>query len=185
MLLKEQDGTVYSRDYENNFSPKINYSAIAITDRFTPLVGIDIRFKNDLSISTEYCQAKDIRLSLHNSQLALQEERTFLVGIAYRKHNIKLPFGWYEDRKWRNDVNFKLDIAINDRKTFVFRPENYSAEVSAGNKSITINPTLDYTINRYYTIRVFYNSNIVSPYTTQGYSTSYTYFGINLSLQFH
>lgn len=181
---KSQDNMVYTRDYTNNFLPKEQYASISIIERFSPLIGIDMRFRNALSFNSEYRQSKDFNLSIPNDQFVINEEKNIVFGLGYRKNNIHLPFGWYNYKKWRNDVNLKIDFAFNHRKTAVYRSETLFPDIIAGNRSITINPSLDYTINRYYNIRVFYSSNMIQPYTSQNYAVAYTYFGINLRLQF-
>lgn len=180
-----ENGMVYTRDLNGNFSVKELYSTISSIDRFFPLIGIDIRFKNSLSISSEYRKLRSSNLNITNSQLAIQEEQSIILGLHYRKNNTTFPFRWFQDKKWKNDVSFKFDIALNDRKTTVLRSESLLPEIAAGNKSVTVNPSLDYTINRYYSIRLFYNSNFVQPYTSQSFGVGYTDFGINLRLQFH
>ena len=116
--------------------------------------------------------------------MAILTEEAFVLGVGFRKNNFRLPFGWFSDRKMNNDLNFKLDVAINDRKTLVYRSDLNRSEVSAGNKSISFNPTLDYMLNQTYNIRLFLNTNSVRPYTSQNYATSYTNFGINLRVMF-
>lgn len=180
----EQDGMPYERDSNGNFIPKEQYGQVSTIDRFLPLIGIDIRFQNNLSINSEYRRSRDLNLSLQNSQLAMMTDESIIFGLGYRKNNAKLPFNLFADRKWQNDFNLRVDFALNDRKTTVFRSDVNQVEVSAGNKSITINPSLDYTINQFYNIRLFYNSNAVRPYTSQSFATSYTYFGLNLRIQF-
>lgn len=160
------------------------YPSVAIIDRFVPLIGIYVRLKNSVSLNSEYRKSRDFNLSLQNSLLAVQEEKSLIVGIGFRKNNINPPFGWFSHKRWKNDVHIKLDFALNDRKTSIFREESTISEIAAGNKNITLNPTLQYSINRYYSIRIFYNSNLVQPYTSQNFATAYTYFGINLRLQF-
>ena len=185
-LLRYQEaaGAPSERDLENNFLPKNAYQQISILDHFVPLIGIDARFQNQVSTSGEYRTLKTLNYSLQNSQLAMLSEQSFVLGIGYRKNNYRLPFGWLADRKLNNDLNFRMDIAINDRKTSVFRSDISYSEISSGNKSLSYNPTLDLTINQTYNIRLFYNSNVVKPYTSQNYATSYTYFGVNLRVMF-
>jgi len=62
----------------------------------------------------------------------------------------------------------------------VYRAEQQDAEISAGNKSISIRPSLDYMINQRFNLRIFYDSNAVRPYTSQTFATSYANFGITL-----
>lgn len=184
LRYEEQNGIPTERDINNNFLAKNQYQQISLIDRFVPLIGVDLRLANNMSINSEYRKTRDMNLSLQNSQMAMMSEESVVFGLGYRKANARLPFGMFEDRKWTNDLNLKVAFALNDRKTTVYRSDISEAEVSGGNRNISINPTLDYTINQLYNVQIFYNSNAVRPYTSQNYATSYTYFGFNISILF-
>jgi len=181
---EETDGVPLARDVNGNFLPKYQYDQVSIVDQFVPLLGIDVRFANNLSATTELRRTRSMNFSLANNQMAAMTEGAFVIGMGYRKTDVQLPFGWFADRDWKTDVNFKLDIAVNDRKTIVYRSDSRMAEVSAGNRSISINPTLDYVINQRFNVQLFYNSNAVKPYTSQTYATSYTNFGVSFRVFF-
>ncbi|WP_437920990.1 cell surface protein SprA [Sphingobacterium sp. LRF_L2] len=184
LRYKETDGMPSERDVNTNFLPEFQYDQVSILDQFIPLIGMDVRFANSLSGNGEIRRIRNLNFSLANSQMSMLTENSFVFGVGYRKNNVRLPFGLFSDRKWNSDINFKLDVAVNDRKTIVYRSDLNSAEVSAGNKSISFNPTLDYVINQQYNIQFFYNSNVVRPYTSQSFATSYTNFGINFRIFF-
>jgi cell surface protein SprA len=79
-----------------------------------------------------------------------------------------------------NDLNFKLDFAINDRKTLIYRADVTDAEVSSGAKNITYRPSVDYVLNQRLNLRIFYDGNITKPYTSQSFNTSFSNFGFTL-----
>ncbi len=183
-LFQREESFPFVRDRNNNFIPQHQYTQITLTDRFLPLIGLDFRFDNNFSLSSEFRKSRDISLSLENSQLSTLEEKSYIAGIGYRKLNARLPFQIFADRNWKNDMNFRMDFALNDRRIGRYRTGVSYEEITGGNKSLTFNPSLDYTINRLYNIRLFYNSNAIRPYTSQTFATSYTYFGVNLRILF-
>jgi cell surface protein SprA len=85
-----------------------------------------------------------------------------------------------------NDRNFRLDFALNDRKTVIYRPDVADAEVSSGAKNISYRPSIDYVLNQRFNIRLFYDGNIIKPYTSQTFDTAFSNFGTSLrfTLQF-
>lgn len=184
LRYRADDGMPSERDVNNNFLSEFQYDQVSIIDQFIPLIGVDLRFANAMSGTSEYRRTRNMNFSLANGQMSMMSENSFVLGVGYRKMGVRMPFGWFSDRKWNNDINFKLDVAINDRKTIVYRSDLDMAEVSAGNKSISFNPTFDYVINQQYNIQVFYHSNVVKPYTSQNYATSYTNFGVNFRIFF-
>jgi hypothetical protein len=178
----ETNGWPSERDLNENFLPRFQFQQVSIFEQFTPLLGFDARFKNDLTANVEYRRARTLNLSLQNSQLALLSDQSFVLGAGYRATGFRMPFGWFSNFKMNNDINFRLDVAINDLKTMVYRSDINESEVSAGNKSISYRPSIDYVINQRFNIRLFFDSNAVRPYTSQTFATSYTNFGFNLRL---
>jgi len=185
LRYEETDGMPFSRDANGNFLPQFQYDQVSVIDQFVPILGLDVRFANNVSATSELRRSRNMNLSLANNQMSMMSEQAFVFGVGYRKTGAQLPFGWFDDRDWKTDINFKLDLAVNDRKTIVYRSDLNTAEVSAGNKSITFNPTLDYVINQRFNVQLFYNSNSVRPYTSQSYATSYTNFGVSFRILFN
>lgn len=179
-IFAEQLGFPSQKDANGNFLPKYQFQQVSIIERFTPLLGVDVRFKNGLTLATEYRKDRTLNLSLQNSQLSLLDDRAFVFGLGYRTANFHMPFGWFDHLKLTNDLNFRMDFSLNDLKTVVYRADEQNAEISAGNKSVSIRPSLDYMINQRFNLRIFYDSNAVRPYTSQTFATSYANFGFTL-----
>src|SRR5690606_14418715 len=178
----ETNGFPSERDVNENFLPKFQFQQISIFEQFTPLLGFDARFKNNVTANAEYRRARTLNLSLQNSQLAMLSDQSFVFGAGYRATGFRMPFGWFNNFKMNNDLNFRLDVSLNDLKTLVYRSDINQSEVSAGNKSISYRPSVDYVINQRFNIRLFFDSNSVRPYTSQTFATSYANFGFNLRL---
>ena len=134
-----------------------------------------------MTANVEYRKSRSLSLSLLNSQLAQQTENIFVFGWGYRTKNFKFPFGLLAASQ-NNDVNFKVDFALRDNKTLIYRADVQAAEISSGAKNITIRPSIDYVINQRFNLNLFYDSNITRPYTSQTFNTAFTNFGINLKL---
>jgi cell surface protein SprA len=101
-------------------------------------------------------------------------------GFGFRTTKFRFPFGLFSGRKSSNDLNFKMDFAVNDRKTVIYRADVEDAEVSSGAKNITVRPSLDYILNQKFNLRLFYDGNITKPYTSQTFNTSFSNFGMSL-----
>lgn len=177
---KEVNGAPSVLDYNENFLAEYQFQQVSIFEQFVPLIGLDVRFVNGLTANAEYRKSRSLMLSLQNSQLSLQQEEAIVLGIGFRTQNVQMPFGWFSHLKLNNDLNFRFDFALNDNKTVVYRADLNEAEISAGNKSISIRPSVDYMINQRFNIRLFYDSNSIRPYTSQTFANSYMNFGFNL-----
>lgn len=177
---RETGGYSSVKDVNGNFLPRYQFSQVTLLEQFVPFLGVDFRLKNNVSANFEYRKTRALSLSLANSQLAQQNENGLVFGLGYRTNQFRFPFGMFQGRKLNNDLNFKLDLAIDDRKTVIYRADVDNAEVSSGAKNITLRPSIDYILNQRMNLRLFYDGNITKPYTSQTFNTSYSNFGINL-----
>jgi cell surface protein SprA len=181
-LLKyeEQNGFVSSRDVNNNFLPLYQFAQVNISEQFAPLIGINSRLKNNLNANLEINRTRVMALSLANSQLAQLSENNIVFGLGYRTNKFRFPFGLFRGLKLENNMDFKLDISVRDNKTVIYRADVAEAEVSSGAKNITLRPTIDYMLNQRFNARLFYDSNLNKPYTSQAFNTSFSNFGFSL-----
>ena len=182
LQYREQNSASFARDVNNDFLPFYQFSQVTIYEQFVPLLGVDVRFKNSVTTNIEYRKARTMSLSLLNSQLAQQNENIFVFGLGYRTRNFRFPFGWFNNTILKNDLNFKLDVAVRDNKTLIYRADVTQGEVSSGAQNITFRPSIDYVISQRFNASVFYDSNITKPYTSQAFNTAFSNFGINLKL---
>ena len=136
-----------------------------------------------MTANFEYRKTRSLNLSLLNSQLAQQDENIVVFGFGYHPKNFRMPFGLFgTGARQDNDVTFKLDVAMRDNKTLIYRADIAAAEISSGAKNITLRPSIDYVINQRFNLNLFYDSNITKPYTSQTFNTAFTQFGLNLKL---
>jgi cell surface protein SprA len=177
---QEINGGVNVKDANGNFLPFYQFSQVTLFEQFLPLLGVDVRLKNNMTLNLEYRKSRALSFSLSNGQLAQQKENGAVFGMGYRTTKFRFPFGLFKSLKLDNDMNFKLDFALNDRKLVIYRADIDDAEVSSGAKNITVRPSVDYVLNQRFTMRLFYDGNITQPYTSQTFNTSFSNFGVNL-----
>jgi cell surface protein SprA len=182
MRYAQSEGHPTERDINDNFLPPLQYQQVSLFEQFAPLLGVELRLRNSFNTNVEYRSTRTVNLSLQNSQLSVLREQALVVGLGYRATGLQMPFGLFSSRRMNNDLNFKIDFAFNDLKTLVYRADLLEAEISAGNRSISLRPSMDYVINQRFTIRLFYDSESIRPYTSQTFATSYTNFGFNLRM---
>ncbi|MCX2576326.1 T9SS outer membrane translocon Sov/SprA [Pedobacter sandarakinus] len=180
LRYQESNGFSVNRDANNNFLPEFQFAQVTVSEYFSPLIGVDTRFKNNLTASLELNRSRLLGLSLANSQLAQLSENNMVLGLGYRTNKFRFPFGLFKSLKMDNNMDFKLDVAIRDNKTVIYRADLLEAEVSGGSKNISLRPSVDYVLNQKFNIRLFYDSNITKPYTSQTFNTSFSNFGFSL-----
>lgn len=180
LRYEERNGAAFSTDVNGNFLPVYQFGQVSIAEQFAPLVGVDTRLKNNMTLNFEINKTRLLGLSLANSQLAHLSENNIVFGLGYRTTKFRFPFGLFKQMKMDNNMDFKLDISVRDNKTVIYRADITEAEVSSGAKNITLRPSVDYVLNQRFNVRLFYDSNITKPYTSQSFNTSFSNFGFSL-----
>jgi cell surface protein SprA len=181
-LLKyeETNGYVSSKDVNQNFLPQYQFAQVSISERFAPLIGVDTRLKNNMTANFEINKTRLLALSLSNSQLAQLSENNIVFGLGYRTTKFRFPFGLFSQLRMDNNMDFKLDVSVRDGKTVIYRADIAEAEVFSGQKNIALRPSVDYVLNQRFNLKIFYDSNITKPYTSQSFNTSFSNFGFSL-----
>ncbi|WP_423147419.1 cell surface protein SprA [Rubrolithibacter danxiaensis] len=177
---REENGFVAAKDVNGNFLPFYQFSQVTLFEQFVPLIGMDMRLKNNMTANFEYRKSRALSLGLSNSQLAQQNDASLVFGFGVRTTKFRFPFGLFKGLKLDNDLNFKLDLSINDRKTVIYRADVEDPEVSSGSKNISFRPSVDYVLNQRFNLRLFYDSNVTKPYTSQTFNTAFSNFGVSL-----
>ncbi|UKT63211.1 cell surface protein SprA [Pedobacter mucosus] len=185
LRYEESNGSSINRDANNNFLPQFQFAQVTVSEYFSPLIGVDTRFKNNLTATFELNRSRLLGLSLSNSQLAQLSENNLVLGLGYRTTKFRFPFGWFKSLKMDNNMDFKLDVAVRDNKTVIYRADVAEAEISSGAKNITLRPSVDYVLNQKFNVKFFYDSNITKPYTSQTFNTSFSNFGFSLRFTFN
>jgi cell surface protein SprA len=182
LQYQETNGDVSSRDVNDDFLPQYQFSTVTIFETFNPLLGVDMRFKDGVSLNLQYVQSRALSLSLLNSQLAQQNEDDIAATFGYKAKNFRFPFGMFNNTILKNDLTFNVTFALRNTKTIIFQPDVTASQIQAGSENITYRPEIDYALSTRFTMSLFYDANITRPYTSQSFNTSFTTFGFNLKL---
>ncbi|WP_332736554.1 T9SS outer membrane translocon Sov/SprA [Flavihumibacter sp.] len=152
-----------------NFFPYFLVPNISIQEAFAPFIDIDLQFTNQLTARFEYKKSRQLSLSLVDFQLSEARSEEFTIGVGWRKRGLNLPFkvklpGMKESSKeLSNDLNLRLDLSLRDDATANSRLDQEAALPTAGQKVITISPSIDYVLNNRINLRLFFDQRRTEP----------------------
>jgi cell surface protein SprA len=173
-----------------NFIPYFLIPNISIQEQFSPLVGVDMMFVNQLQAKFEYSKTRQLSLSLNDFQLSEVRSTEMVIGAGYRKKGLKLLGGLNLPKflskngsnKLDNEINFRLDFRIRDNVTANSRLDQDNNFATGGSKEISITPTIDYFINNRVNIKFYYDRRRVKPYISSSAPTTNTRAGIQIRI---
>lgn len=167
-----------------NYIPYFQLPNITITESFSPLIGIDAQFRNNLTMRFEYRKSRTASLSLIDYQVSETKSTDYTFGLGYRVKGLNLPFEILGVRRLKNDLNVKMDVSLREDRT----SNNYLAQqvdiTTRGQRVVTISPSIDYIVNERLTLRLFYDRRQSIPFVSSSFPITTTRAGITLRFLF-
>jgi cell surface protein SprA len=180
LLYRDESRFGYPSFYDTiskNYVPYFLLPNISIGEQFSPLIGIDMMFTNQLQAKFEYSKTRQLSLSLVDFQLSEVRSTEFVIGAGWRKRGMKNPLSFIkvkwpkfltpkggDGKKLENEINFRLDFRIRDNVTANSRLDQDNNFATGGSRDITISPSIDYFLNNRINIKLFFDQRRVNPY---------------------
>lgn len=177
------DGEVYGGTrldtLNGNYFTPYNMPSIIINEQLSPLIGVDMMFKNNLTVKFDYKKSRSLAINFADFQMVETNSSQITFGAGYKVKGLKLPIK-IKGKKIRldNDLNFRFDFSYRDNVTINHRIDELQPQVTQGNTTITIQPSIDYIINKRMNVRLFFDQTRSIPKISTGFPTVNTRGGL-------
>lgn len=159
------------------YIPIFILNQVVLTERFSPLIGVNFLTKDRLNISMEYNNERNLGLNFSNAQVTEQRSRDFGFDLGYTKAGVKIPFKIQGRQEvLNNDLQLRINTRVVDTRQ-VQRKIEEGSTVTNGNLNIQIRPTVGYVINQNLNITIYFDRTINDPRVTTAFRRSSTAFG--------
>jgi cell surface protein SprA len=173
-----------------NFIPYFLVPNISIQEQFSPIIGVDMTFVNQLQAKFEYTKTRQLSLSLNDYQLSEVRSTEYVIGAGYRKKGLKLLAGLKlpsflsknNSSKLDNEINFRIDFRIRDNITSNSRLDQDNNFATGGSKEISISPTIDYFLSYKVNIKLYFDQRRIKPYISSSAPSTNTRAGIQIRI---
>ena len=168
-------------DVNGDIIPKYQLGQLSLSEQFSPLIGVDMNWKNGLMTRVEL--KKDRSISLLFSQIQVTEIKgtDLVLGAGYRIKKFRLPLTLFgRTMQLENDLNITADLSIRENNTIVRKLLEQNNQLTAGTRIISIKTAADYIINERLNIRLFYDQTLTKPFISLSFPTSNTSVGVSL-----
>jgi len=169
------------RDLQNNFIQQFEINVVTISEQFSPLINIDMNWKNSLTTRFEWRKSRTVALNLTSNQIADARINELIFGAGYRFDDVQiiLKTGGGQ-RALKSDLNLRLDLSIRDNKTLARKLiENVNQPV-VGQKRFSLGLTADYILSDKFNLQIFADHTMNNPFVANTFPTSNTNFGFSL-----
>ena len=180
-----------------------NVSTVSINESFSPLIGIDMTFRNDLTCKLEYRKTRVLSLSMTSIQINEAVSNDWVVGASYKINNFKL-FGGNRRRRVRSSrrdddnnasstsasrrstgfntsLNLRLDLSYRKQAAICRDIASMTSSASSGNTAFKLSFSADYALSRLLTMSFYYDRQTNTPLlSANSYPTTTQDFGLSL-----
>lgn len=186
-------------------SSMFNISQVSINESFSPLLGMDVTFNNNMTVKAEYRQTRVLNLSMTSVQLNEALSKDWVIGMGYRINNFDV-FGWGAKasrskskggnknaanknapttKTVRNgtnhDLNLRLDFSFRKQAAIVRDIASMVSSASSGNNALKLSFSADYTFSKLLTMSFYYDRQTNTPLlSSSSYPTTTQDFGLSI-----
>ena len=177
----DDSGVSHVRDMQNNFIPEYEINVVTINEQFSPLINIDMSWKNSLTTRLEWRKSRTVSLNLTSNQIADSRTNEIVFDAGYRFDNVQIIIKTGgRQRALKSDLNVRLNLSVRDNKTIARKIiENVNQPV-VGSKVITVGTSADYILSDRFSLQLFADHTMNNPFVASTFPTSNTNFGFSL-----
>ncbi len=171
-------------DNNGDLLPLNQINSISLSEQFSPLIGVNTKLKNNMTLRVEYKSDRSMILSLTNSQITENRGSEWVVGAGYIIKDVKLRFIRVGSRRTNPVSNLELraDIGIRDNIILIRRIIENSDQATSGQRITTVKVSADYRISQRVQTKVFYDLNMSRFKTSNAFPLTTNQFGISVRL---
>jgi cell surface protein SprA len=178
-------GNSYEIDSSFNFYPQYDVGSVSINEQFSPLIGIDMTWKNNLSTRFEYKKSRILVLELDNDCISETRSDEYIIGAGYKFPNVPLRFITLSGTTTnvKSDLNLKVDLSIKDDITILrsIQLQTNQQQATAGTQSVQISVTADYALSDKLKVSLFYKRLLNNPVVQTTFRTVSTDIGFSVN----
>lgn len=168
-----------ARDINNNFEAGRVIQNVTISQRFSPLIGIDATWNikgQGLITKFEIKKDRSATLSLNNNQVTEILGTEWVIGTGYKFAKVKMPI----KKIAASPVNLRFDLTFRDNLTVIRKIVENSNQATAGQRVVSIKSSADYNVGQNLVIQFYYDQVITTPKIATSYPTGNLSCGLRL-----
>lgn len=165
---------------DGEFIPVYVIGNVLITERFAPLIGVNMRTRSNVTINIQYKKDRSVSLNLANSEVTEIAGTDIVTDLGFVKSNMKVPFR-VQGRvvTLKNEVNARMSVTVRDTRTVQRRIDDVQT-VTAGTLIVQIRPNVSYQFTQRLNMQAYFERNVTTPRISSSFKTANTTFGIQL-----
>lgn len=165
-------------------SSPYNISSVAITERFAPLIGVNLTLYNDLTFNAEYRDSRTLNLNSSAGQIVETTSKQFTIGAGWKiaEFNKFIKIGG-KQTGISNDLSVNLDLSLSNNQALIRRIETAYTQATIGTQTLSINFMASYQLSKRITLSAFFDHQVNRPLVSNSsFPTSNSNYGIAINM---
>ena len=165
-------------------SSPFNISSVAITEKFAPLIGLNVTFNNELTLNAEYRDSRTLNLNTSAGQIVETTSKQISVGAGFKFANFNKVLKMAGSQGGvSNDLSLNLDFAFSNNQGLIRKIESAYTQATQGTQTFSINFMASYVLSKRITLSAFFDHQINTPLVSNSsYPTSNSNYGISINM---
>lgn len=203
---------LYNETPSNNVNPvtqdfysRFEIPDLVIQEALSPLIGIDVRTKTNMSFRMDFKKSRNLNMSFLDGGLNETRTEEYVVGFGYRVTGFNLPFikqkkqddpqvtpgttggrnsrqgqGGLGGTRQNGDLDITFDFSLRDDVTYRLILDQEVLEPTRGTRAITISPAAEYQLNKQLALRFFFDYRKTDPKVSTSFPITNTRAGVTV-----
>ena len=191
-------------------SSMFNVSTVSINESFSPLLGVDVTLKNNMTLKAEYRTTRVLSLSMTSVQINETTSKDWVFGMGYKINDFRFAKsralkaaksknrsgnGDDDDNNskstkttkskgktdFAHDLSLRMDLSYRRQAAITRDIATVTSTATSGNTAFKLAFTADYTLSRLLTMSLYYDRQSNTPLLSSGsYPTVTQDFGVSM-----
>ena len=165
-------------------SSPYNISSVTLTEKFAPLIGVNLTLKNEMTFNCEYRDTRTLTLNSAAGQLVEALTKSFVLGAGYKIANFNSVLKIKGQQKGvSNDLTMNLNVQLNNNTALIRKMDVNTTQATSGTRTLGINFTANYQMSKRVTLGAYFDYQVNTPLVSAtAYPTTNSNFGLSLNL---
>nr|OJU51148.1 MAG: cell surface protein SprA [Bacteroidales bacterium 45-6] len=163
-------------------SSPYDISSVTMTEKFTPLIGVDGTLNNNLTFSMKYNNARTVTLSTSSYQVVEALSNELIIGMSHKIPDFNKVLGIPTKAKGvNNDLDIKADFSHKTIYALLRKIEDMYSQATSGTTINSLKVSAAYTLSKSLTLGAYLDQIMNKPLVSaSSYKTTTTNFGLSL-----
>jgi cell surface protein SprA len=169
-----------------NFNTKYIIANVNLSERFNPLIRVDMEMKNSIKILAEVRKDRTLNLSFDNNLLTEVKGNEYVLGLGYRIKDVIINSKLADNptNTIKSDINLKADFTLRKNETIVRYLDYDNNQLGGGQDIWSLKLTADYSFSKNLTAIFYYDHSFSKAVISTAYPLTNIRTGFTLRYNF-